>query len=131
MTQGGLSAPDDRLPFSPAVGCLASIVIGLLAAGLLFNALRLARDGELRFGDSPTAPRLWLVNEAGDQGVGISTAEVLSRDFQGAGICLTTRVRFLLWRQAGADTSIDYCDCYQPAGNGWQFAGRCPAELQP
>jgi len=127
----GQKRATDSLPVPPAVGCLASILVGLLAVAVLFSAMRLVRDGELRYGGPLTPVRLWLVNDAGNQGVAFSTAAYSDERYGLDGVCVLTQVRFLLWRQDGSGASIEYCECYQVVSQGWQYLGSCPSRNTP
>jgi hypothetical protein len=73
--------------------------------------------------------RLWLISEADQRGLGISTTS--TRQTTPNAICVETNVHFYLW--AGKSDPSSYCDCYQreSADSPWSqtstAAGVCTA----
>ncbi len=120
----------DRGPAAPRgphviFGCLASLLLALAGVGVVWLALTLAARGELAVGrGTPTEARLWLVSQAGNQGLGLSFAR--ARPEAGTGqVCADTTVQFLLWRSDGAAQGTSYCTCYRRVGAGWETVGGC------
>jgi len=117
---------DSGLPFSSAVGCLISLLIGLAVVGVVYLVLSLASGREIhaRVGEFNEV-RLWLVREDQNTGFGISSSSLADLQTQAAGPCVVTSVRFLLWRDDGSAQNIRYCECYQRVGDTWQARGAC------
>lgn len=122
----GGNQDDAGLPFSPAVGCLISVLIGLVATGVVYLGLFLASGREIRarVGEFNEA-RLWLVREDRHAGIGISTSNLVDPEMEPADACVVTRVRYLLWRTDGSAQNVRYCECYQRAGDTWLAIGAC------
>jgi hypothetical protein len=116
--------PPDRLPFSPAVGCLLSLLAGILCAGVFSLALWFSQQGEIAYAPDPLrGVRLWLVRGAGFSGLGVSTTRPLEGGSQGYACALTT-VRFLICSGPPADDAV-YCECFTHSESGWSPAGAC------
>ena len=117
--------PQERLPFSPGVGCLLSILVGLLCAGAFSLVLWLDRQGQVVYAPEPfRATRIWVLRGVEGRGLGISK----TRPLPGAtseSVCARTEVRFYFLGSAvpGADTH--YCECYARGPSGWASAGAC------
>jgi hypothetical protein len=125
-----IGSSSEDLPFHPAVGCLLSVAIGLVAVALLFGLARLLSEDELRFGGGELTPnRLWLIRDGENQGLAYSTGRVVERGEDADRVCVETQVRFVLWK---ADTPFDpirYCDCYLRQGSQWQYTEPCGGAL--
>jgi hypothetical protein len=97
---------------------LAGIALVFLVGSLLVRGEIVFARGSLR------ETRLWLIRESSDEGLGLSTQKILE---QGQGrACVTTSVRFLLWRSSAPPEEPVYCRCYERAEAGWTEAGPCP-----
>jgi hypothetical protein len=92
-----------------------------------------ASQGEITIpqGDLPgQAIRLWMIQEARLQGIGVASTSVLTIDSDTR--CLQTDNRFLLWR--GSEPPVSYCECFRRSPNGaaWDFIsgaeGICTAQ---
>jgi len=115
----------DRLPFSPAVGCLLSVLAGSLCAGAFFLALWLSQRGEIAYSPEPfRVTRVWLLREAEGRGVGISTTRPLPGATERE-LCALTTVRFILFGPSYPAADTDYCECYQLDPSGWSTVGPC------
>lgn len=122
----------DDLPISPGLGCLVSLLAGLIGALIVFQTIKLAAQGEIRLGGGELTPnRIWVVREGDIQGLGWSTGRVVAGSRSGPRVCVRTKVSFLLWRADGPAQPADFCDCFQRSGGGWQPAGACPSESDP
>ncbi len=126
MDGNGRPIPEEApTRLTPLSGCLLSLLLGLLGVGAVILAGTLATSGELvwRRGEL-LETRLWLVNDPGNQGLAFSNDRV-TRQEDASQRCVTTRVRFLLWR-AEAPAAIDeFCACYTRVDPGWEYAGAC------
>ncbi len=123
--QPAASTTDDRLPFSPAVGCLLSVVVGALCAGAFFLGLWFNDRGELAYAPEPfRVTRLWLLREAEGRGVGLSTTRPLpgGTDHE---VCALTTVRFVFFGPSYPSADTDYCECYERGPSGWSSVGAC------
>lgn len=117
----------DQLPVSPAIGCLAALLLSLLGVLLIFLVVKLMVEGELRMGGGPLTPnRVWLLREGDNRGFGWSSGRVLDELSDDNRRCVDTSVRYLLWRSDETAQPVDYCECYLRAGDGWQYEGVCP-----
>jgi len=119
------STAHDRLPFSPAVGCLLSLLVGALCAGAFFLALWINDRGELAYSPEPfRVTRIWLLREAERRGLGLST----TRPLPGATdqeVCALTTVRFAFIGPSYPSADTDYCECYERGPSGWSPVGPC------
>ena len=113
-----------------ALGLLVWIVL-ILSPCLLFT---LATQGELTLalGSAPgQTARLWLVMEADERGIGLSTPSVQASG-DGHALCVQTDVRYFLWQ--GRVEPSSYCECYRRANAdaAWEAVtlneGICSAE---
>lgn len=121
LTEEALS---HRTGMSPAAGCLLAIAVGLVGVALVFVFGRLLTAGELRLGRSEvTSPRLWLVREEENRGLGWSIARTTDEDQEK--LCVQTNVGFLLWRSDGSQQSLRYCDCYRVLNGQVDYLGSC------
>lgn len=118
----------EGLPVSPWIGCLGSVLVGLLGAFLVFQVGKLIVQGDLRLaGDSLTPTRLWLVDEAGNRGLGWSTTRIVEGSLAEGRACVQTRVGFLLFQSDGTAKPVTYCECLERNADHWQEVGACPA----
>jgi hypothetical protein len=118
-----------NLPFPPTIGCLLSIGIGLLGVGVFYLLVTIAVQGEIRvrrgeFGET----RVWLIREAGEQGLGFSRARVVSGNEAAGAVCVETRVSFLMLRAAEGSQPVSYCECLEKIGETWTSTSECPAQ---
>lgn len=135
--------PPRRSPIR-RVGCAVLLVIwfAVLLLPCLFGLL-LTR-GEITFntGSAPNQmTRIWLISEASERGIGLSTASVypanseyeLNASLNNA-LCVQTDVRYLLW--AGRAEPVRYCECYTRSASDqpWEFTeaieATCPVTLE-
>lgn len=101
------------------VGCLLWFIVMCLP---LF-AFVLAVRGEMTWKRGEfTEDRIWLIQEIEEQGLGWSSAHVISNhEANGGPICVQTTVRFLMWK--GTAEGAAYCECY--AAGSHEEAGGC------
>jgi hypothetical protein len=124
-TGGGRRSPWQR------TGCALAVLLWAVLMMIPFLLLVLALRGEVAIstGDAPGQQmRVWLIMDAAQRGVGISTAAASET---GDNVCVQTEVRFLLW-QGQAEAPQTYCECYQRGTDGdWRTASvsakACPA----
>lgn len=115
-----------ELPFSPAVGCLLSIGIGLLAAFIVFQGLKLVRQGELSLGGGELTPRrVWLVSGPDNAGLAYESSAVTRGSRADDSVCVRTKVRFFLWRSDDSARPASYCECFERQGDDWLSVGAC------
>ena len=118
-------AGDDRLPFSPALGCLLSVLLGVLCAGTFFLALWLSQRGEIAYSPEPfRVTRVWLLRDVEGRGIGISTTRPLPGATEQE-LCAFSTVRFLFLGPGSPSANTDYCECYQKGPSGWSAVGPC------
>lgn len=80
--------------------------------------LTLASQGELSLtiGGLPGQElRLWLIMDADQRGVGISSP-IVSTGAEDR-VCLQTNINFVLWQ--GSQESIQYCECFEQRNDAW------------
>ena len=117
------------MPFPPAVGCLVSIGIGLLAVGVFYLLVTMAVQGEVRIGRGELGEtRVWLLREGGERGVGLSSTRVVSGSAAAGKACVETRVRFLVLAGAEGSGPVNYCECLEKVGETWAPTAECPAQ---
>ncbi|MFQ5921524.1 MAG: hypothetical protein ACE5M4_01640 [Anaerolineales bacterium] len=113
---------------SPAVGCLSTLLVAVLAAGLLLIILSIAFRGEARFSKGDLGElRLWLIRESANQGLGLSTTRIVAGRESSGEVCIRTSARFLMIRSEQEIEDVVYCDCYERRGENWIAAVNCPA----
>jgi hypothetical protein len=130
MEEGTPPAPPvgegDRLPFSPGVGCLLSLGLGLLCAAAFFLLLWFNQQGQIVYAPEPyRAARLWLLRDVEGSGVGLS----MTRPLPGATesfVCASTTIRFLFVSQAVPESDAEFCECFRRSGTEWLSDGACP-----
>ncbi len=92
----------------------------LLWFGLILTpclCIVLATQGEIsvQLGNpSANVLRFWLVNEARERGIGISSPTVFN--ISANAVCIRTNVSFLFWQGQGKSTN--FCECYVHTGDG-------------
>ena len=110
-------------------GCVIALIIWFLVLLSPCFMIVLAVRGEISIttGGAPEQrARVWLIQEAGQSGIGLSNVDV--QQTADDAICVQTNVNFLLWR--GEAEPTQYCECYTQAESGWQATsveqGSCP-----
>ena len=92
-------------------GCTVLVVLWFLILLVPCFCLALATQGEITIpqGSAPgQVIRVWLINEADERGLGVSSTSVQQIDADH--LCVESSTRYLLW--AGiADPSVS-CECY-------------------
>jgi hypothetical protein len=112
------------LPRNPIrrAGCILALVgwFAILLLPCFLIVLATQQEISITTGDAPGQQiRLWLISEADERGVALSTASV-HQSTQNT-ICVQTDVRYMLW--AGSSEPSTYCDCYERASAdaSWSF----------
>jgi hypothetical protein len=117
---------EDRLPFSPGLGCLASLLAGLVCAGAFAFLLWFNQQGQIVVAPEPyRATRVWILKGAEGRGLGVSS----TRPLPGATsdrVCARTSVDFYFLGGGVPEANTDYCECFVRSGTGWIAAGECP-----
>ena len=112
---------------SPGLGCLFTIVIGVLAAALLLLTLSIALRGEARFSKGELgAIRLWVIREDQNQGLAFSTTRIVDGSESSGEACIQTTARFLMLRSAQPVEDVEFCECFEKSGGRWATTGACP-----
>lgn len=120
---------DRDLPVPPVVGCLGAIALGIAGALVVFFALKLATQGEVRLGgDQLTHRRVWLVTGADNAGLAYEWNRIVSGSRSEGEACVRTEVAFLFWRRDETARPVEYCECYTKQGESWQSTGSCAPE---
>jgi hypothetical protein len=114
--------PPRRSPIRRA-GCIAGLILWFLILLTPCFLIVLATQGEITIttGGAPgQQTRIWLVSEADQRGIVLSTASV--RQPSENALCVQTNVRFFLW--AGEAEPTTYCECYERVSSGdpWELA---------
>lgn len=128
-TAGSTDRPalERPLPFPPALGCLLSVLVGLLGSGIFLVLITIAVQGEIRVRRGELGEtRVWLIREEKDRGLGISTTTVVSGSESAGKACAETRVRFLMLVAEQEREPLTYCECFAKVGEAWSFVGECP-----
>jgi len=115
------------MPFSARTGCVLTILLAALVLCLGLAFFQVVFRGGLTLRTSQLREiRIWLVQNDGSEGFGISRPHRVSGSERGGEICLRTKVDFMLWSgpESGMDTA--YCECFQRAGSTWYSIGACP-----
>lgn len=111
--------------FSPWQGCALALLLMGAGVWLVFSAARLISLGELSWGSELSGGRLWLVQEAENRGLGLTTTCKVAAG-QGEGeVCARTSLRLLLWAADGSAEETSYCRCYRMVEGSYQFVGTC------
>ena len=125
-TPGPPPLRDDRLPFSPGLGCVLSILGGLICAGAFFFLLWFNQQGQIVYAPEPyRATRVWILREVEGRGLAVST----TRPLPGATsdrACAKTSVDFYFLGGGMPEANTDYCECFTRTDSGWTLAGDCP-----
>jgi len=117
---------NERLPLSPAVGCLLSILAGLACAGAFLFILWFNQQGQIVYAPEPyRATRIWILREVEGTGLGISASHPLPGATADR-VCTRTEVRFYFVSGGTPQADTDYCECFARDGSGWTSAGACP-----
>ena len=117
---------EDHLPISPAVGCLLSVVVGLLCAGAFSLILWFNSQGQFVYAPEPyRTTRVWILRGVEGRGLGVSTTRPLPGGTADR-TCAVTSVRFYMLSGGGAEAAARYCECFERAESGWVNAGGCP-----
>ncbi len=132
----GEAADQRRRPILRRTGCALGVLVWavLMMIPLLLFALAVRGEISVATGGAPEQRlRVWLIMDAAQRGVGISTAAAYET---GGGVCVQTDVRFLLW-QGRPEAQQRYCECYERGAAGeWRatsvVSGACPMnDAQP
>lgn len=94
------------------LGCIAALVLwfAILLLPCFLVVLAVQQEIVISTGGAPGQQlRLWLISEADERGLAVSTASVRQSDPDA--LCVQTNVSFLLW--AGNSDPLSYCDCYE------------------
>jgi len=105
---------------SPArrAGCAVLLILwfGLLMVPCLCAVIAINQEIVLPLGPAPGQHvRAWLIMEAEQRGLGISTPRVTGDEASGA-LCVETHNRFVLWQ--GREADAIYCECYERGDDG-------------
>ena len=118
--------PEERLPFSPGVGCLLSLLAGLAGAGAFAFLLWFNQQGQIVHAPEPyRATRIWILRGAEGSGLGAS----ITRPMAGAtedDVCAATTVSFYFLGGGMPEANTEYCECFTRTDSGWTLAGDCP-----
>lgn len=116
----------DRLPFSPVIGCLLAVLAGVLCAGVFFAGLWLTQRREIAYAPQPySGIRLWIVSADEGGGLGLSTTWPVPGRAADR-VCAVTTVRFLLASNSAEPTGTSFCECFERTGEAWSPGGSCP-----
>ena len=97
--------------------------------GVFYLLVTMAAQGEVRVGRGEFGEtRVWLIREAGEQGLGFSRARVVSGNEAVGAVCVETRVSFLMLRAAERPQPVSYCECLEKVGENWTSTGECLAQ---
>ncbi len=113
MTEEPVPEVRRRSPLRRA-GCIIALVIwfAILLLPCLMITLAVQQEIVITTGGAPGQQiRVWLISEADQRGLAISTAS--AQQSSPDAVCVQTNVRFLLW--AGKADPLSYCNCYQRA----------------
>jgi hypothetical protein len=120
------AAPGRGVP--PALGCLASLALGLACVGVFYLVLALGLQGEVRVPRGELGEvRLWLIREPGYQGLGNSSTRVVLGSERSGQACLRTSIRFLLLEAEEPVENVVTCECFVKEGENWSSVGECAA----
>jgi len=123
MTEGTAKPPRARWR---RTGCLAFVALWLCVAAVSLTAGLLAVRGDVVFARGELREtRLWLVQEEGNRGLGLSTTRFTAGDESSEQACVETRVRFFLWQTSQPTQNSRYCECYRRVEGTWEYTGTC------
>jgi hypothetical protein len=97
-------------------GCIIALILWfvILLSPCFLIVLAVQQEISISTGSAPGQQiRLWLVSEADQRGLGLSTGSV--RQTGENAICMQTDVRFFLW--SGSADPVNYCECYEHASS--------------
>lgn len=122
-TQANSGAP--RRSTARRAGCAVLLVLwfGLLLVPCLCAVIAINQEIVVPLGSAPGQHvRAWLIMEAEQRGIGISTPRVTGDEADGA-VCVETHNRFVLWQ--GREDDVVYCECYARGADdtGWTLTG--------
>lgn len=115
------TSPKPRRSPLRRAGCIVALVIwfAILLLPCFLVVLAVQQEISIPTGGAPDQRlRLWLISEADERGLALSTASVHQQT--ATEICVQTDVRFLLW--AGSAEPLSYCDCYERGGESAEWA---------
>ena len=95
------------------IGCTIALILWFALLLLPCFLIVLATQGEIAIaqGELPGQQlRVWLIMEADQRGLGMSSATAYRED---DAACVQTDTRFWLWQ--GAAEPVSYCECYERA----------------
>lgn len=122
MTKTEMTNAAPRRSLARRAGCTALLVLwfALLLVPCLCAVIAINQEVVLPVGGAPGQHiRVWLIMEAEQRGLGISTPRVSGDEGAGA-ICVETYNRFVLWQ--GREPDVVYCECYERGANGQGWA---------
>jgi hypothetical protein len=107
-------------------GCLVFAALWLCVAAVSATAGLLAVRGDIVLARGELRQtRLWLVQEEGNRGLGLSSARFTSGGEGSGEACVETRVRFFLWQTSQPAQNARYCECYRRVEGRWEYTGTC------
>ena len=117
---------EERLPFSPGVGCVVSVLGGLICAGAFFFLLWFNQQGQIVYAPEPyRATRVWILRGVEGRGLAVSTTRPLTGATSDR-VCARTSVDFYFLGGGIPEANTDYCECFTRTDSGWTLAGDCP-----
>ena len=101
------------------------LLVWILILSIPLLALMLATRGQLQWQRSEfSGDRVWLLSNSKQAGVAWEARRLTTPAPDRA--CVTTRVRFIVWRGMADGLNAEYCDCYElPAANPPVATGAC------
>jgi hypothetical protein len=132
LAQQSASEPLPRPPRSPIrrLGCTLAVIVWFLILLLpcFLGVLAVQQEISINTGSLPGQQiRLWLISEAEQRGLALSTGTVHQSVDNAA--CVQTNVNYYLW--TGSEAPSIYCDCYERSSSDmpWSYvtstAGAC------
>lgn len=116
----GITPPRPRSRLRRA-GCPVLVILWFLLLLAPCLCIVLATQGEIVIpqGSAPgQAIRIWLIMEADQRGLGLSSTSVQQVDENA--LCVESDIRFLLW--SGSAESSSSCECYERASAEQQWS---------
>jgi hypothetical protein len=110
------------------------VAVGLLGVGVFYLVVSLVALGEIRLRRGELGEtRVWLIREANQRGLGISSTRTVSGREADGRACVETRVRFIVAGPADPPPPVRYCECWRKTNGAgaeghWESTGECPAE---